>query len=61
MCCIFCEEPVRSITVGLAAVGVVCLINGARKLLKSRSPGEASVTEYAERERCAPHEMESAS
>jgi hypothetical protein len=37
MCCIFCEEPVRSITIGLAAIGLVCVINGARKMLASRA------------------------
>jgi hypothetical protein len=33
MCCILCEEPVRSITFGLAAVGIVAIVNGTRKLL----------------------------
>ena len=60
MCCVFCEEPVRSITVGLAAVGVVCLINGARKFLKSHSSDQASAGECAEAEAGTALETESA-
>jgi hypothetical protein len=41
MCCILCEEPVRSITFGLAALGVVTLVNGARKMLANRADASA--------------------
>ena len=40
MCCILCEEPVRSITFGLAAVGVVTIVNGVRKLLARSETAE---------------------
>jgi hypothetical protein len=45
MCCILCEEPVRSITFGLAALGVVTLVNGARKILANRSETSATVSD----------------
>jgi hypothetical protein len=32
MCCILCEEPVRSITFGLAALGIVAIVNRVRRL-----------------------------
>ena len=38
MCCILCEEPVRSITLGLAAAGIVGVIRGVRKLLPRHAP-----------------------
>jgi hypothetical protein len=34
MCCILCEEPVRSVLFGLAAVGVVAIVRTAQKSLK---------------------------
>jgi hypothetical protein len=46
MCCILCEEPVRTITFGLAAVGIVAIVNGTRKLLTRES--EASREERQE-------------
>ena len=36
MCCILCEEPVRSITLGLAAIGIVVVVNGVRKAVANR-------------------------
>jgi len=44
MCCILCEEPVRSITFGLAALGVVTLVNGARKMLANRAEGSTAAS-----------------
>lgn len=32
MCCSFCEEPVRSVTLGLAALGIATLIRGGVNL-----------------------------
>jgi hypothetical protein len=34
MCCILCEEPVRSVLFGLAAVGVVAIVRTVQKTLK---------------------------
>jgi hypothetical protein len=48
MCCILCEEPVRSITFGLAAVGVVAIVNGTRMLL-ARAVEPQSATAADER------------
>lgn len=45
MCCILCEEPVRSITFGLAALGVVALVNGTRKMIANRSDASASASD----------------
>jgi hypothetical protein len=45
MCCILCEEPVRSITFGLAAVGIVAIVNGTRKFLaRDNEPQRAEPT-----------------
>jgi hypothetical protein len=42
MCCILCEEPVRSITFGLAALGIVAVVNGTRKIIAhARTPQRA--------------------
>ena len=41
MCCILCEEPVRSLTIGLAAVGLVTIVRTVQKSLKS-SQNQAS-------------------
>jgi hypothetical protein len=41
MCCIFCEEPVRSVTLSIAAVGVVAVIKMVRAGLTSRDTGDA--------------------
>lgn len=35
MSCILCEEPVRSVTIGLAAVGLVTIVRTAQKGLTS--------------------------
>lgn len=40
MCCTLCEEPVRSITFGLAAVGIVAIVNGTRKLMARGTESE---------------------
>jgi len=61
MCCVFCEEPVRSITVGLAAVGVVYLINSARTLLKPQRPGASLAPQRAEADASESFEAETAS
>jgi hypothetical protein len=42
MCCILCEEPVRSITLGLAAAGIVTVVRGARRLLSNGQQSEGS-------------------
>jgi hypothetical protein len=55
MCCILCEEPVRSVTFGLAAMGIVAIVNGTRKVLvrgaeaerTQRAPAEAPATAVA--------------
>ena len=39
MCCILCEEPVRSLTIGLAAVGLVTIVRTVQKSLKSARAG----------------------
>jgi hypothetical protein len=39
MCCILCEEPVRSLTIGLAAVGLVTIVRTVQKSLKSAQGG----------------------
>jgi hypothetical protein len=61
MCCIFCEEPVRSITLGLAAVGLVCVINAARKLVKPQPSAASSSPARVQTNTDAPLETESAS
>jgi hypothetical protein len=48
MCCILCEEPVRSITFGLAALGVVTLVNGARKMIAKRAESSAAASEASD-------------
>jgi hypothetical protein len=50
MCCILCEEPVRSVLFGLAAVGVVAIVRTAQKALKgsdstTREEGDAGPVE----------------
>lgn len=47
MCCILCEEPVRSLTIGLAAVGLVTIVRTVQKSLKS-SQDKASADTNAE-------------
>ena len=41
MCCILCEEPIRSLTFGLAAVGVVTIIRTVQKSLSGPPKNEA--------------------
>ena len=42
MCCILCEEPVRSVLVGLAAVGVVSIVRTVQKSVKRLVSKDAS-------------------
>jgi hypothetical protein len=42
MCCIFCEEPVRSVILSLAAVGVVAVIRLVRTRMASHASGDAA-------------------
>jgi hypothetical protein len=45
--CIFCEEPFRSVLIGLAALGAVCLVRMVQKgVERLRSPARA-VTDKA--------------
>ena len=51
MCCPLCEEPVRSVLIGLAAVGVVSIVRTVHKGVKrlaSRDDGLESVSAPAE-------------
>ncbi len=43
MCCPLCEEPVRSVLVGLAAIGVVAIVRTAQKSVKRFASKDASV------------------
>ena len=45
MCCILCEEPVRSVLVGLAAVGVVSIVRTVQKSVKRFASNVASTRE----------------
>ena len=45
--CIFCEEPFRSVLIGLAALGAVCLVRMVQKgVERLRSPARV-VTDKA--------------
>jgi hypothetical protein len=47
MCCPLCEEPVRSVLFGLAAIGAVSIVRTVQKTLKCLASKDASVAERA--------------
>ena len=48
MCCSLCEEPVRSLTLGLAAVGVVAVVRTVQKGLKAALRDDAQANGNAD-------------
>ena len=54
MCCILCEEPVRSLTIGLAAVGVVAIVRTVQKSLTGSRKSESADVQAHTAEAVAP-------
>jgi len=46
MCCILCDEPIRSISVGLAAFAIVAMVNTVRR--KSATDSSHDLREHAQ-------------
>jgi len=54
MCCPLCEEPVRSVVAGLAAVGVIAIVRTVQKTLAGARDSARNESETAVAEACAP-------
>ena len=60
MCCILCEEPVRSLTIGLAAIGVVTVVRTVQKALTGANRAAGAEAQPAQHEATAPTLTDSA-